>query len=181
MIDVALRIASQFAPGLVRRLAGDRAGDVAESILSLGGLVTGETDPEAIAARLEADANAAHEFRMQAAQIDLELARMDHANTADARARDTAMIEAGRNNTRADVLAYASLAGLFALIVLVVWSQPQDPWVQGMVGAVVGFLTKAALDVFNFEFGSSRGSKAKEATLDRIAGGSNAARNREQS
>lgn len=171
MIDVALRIASQFAPGLVRRLAGEKAGDVAESILSIGGLVTGKTDPEEIAAALEADTAKAHEFRMQAAQIDLELARIDHTNTADARARDTAMIKAGRINRRADVLAYASLAGLFGLIVLIVVVKPSDPWVQGMVGAVVGFLTKAALDVFNFEFGSSRGSKNKEAQLDRLTGG----------
>lgn len=173
MIDVALRIASQFAPGLVRRLAGDKAGDVAESILSIGGLVTGEQDPEAIAAALEADAAKAHEFRMQAAQIDLELAHMDHRNTADARARDVAMIEAGRNNTRADVLAYGALAGVMALILVVIFVKPADAWVQGMVGTIVGFLTKAALDVYNFEFGSSRGSKNKEAQLDRLTGGGN--------
>ena len=174
MIDVALRIASQFAPGLIGRLAGDKAENVARSVLSLGGLITGvdhTANPEAVAAALEADAEKAHQFRMQAAQIELELARLDHQNTADARVRDAKRAELGLGNTRADVLAYGAMIGLVAILALILLVTPGDDFVTGVISTVVGVLASALRDVFNFEFGSSRGSKNKESQLDRLING----------
>lgn len=168
MIDIALRIARQFAPGLVRRLAGDRAASVAETVLNMGGLLTGETDPEQIAARLEADTQLQHEFRMQALQIEAELAALDHKNTADARARDVAIRAAGGDNLRADVLAYGILASWVALLVMVLFFRVPDPWTQSVFDMSFGALTMRLADVVNFEFGSSRGSKNKEAQINRL-------------
>ena len=50
MIDIALSLASRFAPNLVRRLAGEKAGDVAERLLSLGRTITGVQSPDEIEA-----------------------------------------------------------------------------------------------------------------------------------
>ena len=164
MIDVALRIASQFAPGLIGRLAGDKAEGVARTVLSLGGLITGvdhTADPEAVAAALEADAAKAHQFRMHAAQIELELARP----------RDEKRAELGLGNTRADVLAYGAMIGLVAILALILFVAPGDDFVKGVIATVVGVLASALRDVFNFEFGSSRGSKNKESQLDRLING----------
>lgn len=160
MIDIALRIASQFAPGLVRRLAGDRAGDVAERILSLGGVITGATDPAEIERRLAEDAAKAHEFRMQAAELEVELEQAYLADRQDARDMRLKLAELGRTDWMMYAVGGVVIAG-FVATVLAAFFADLTPEQRYMVFSLAGLLGGMAGQVVSYFFGSSRGSAEK--------------------
>lgn len=167
-VTIATTLAARFAPGLVRRFVGDGAADAVEGFMGIAQRVTGHTDPAEIEAALARDAGMLHDFRMEAARLDnaLEIAML--ADVQDARARDNERARLGIGNTRADVLAYASL-GLFAALVLaLIFLNIENEWARTVLGTVVGFFTKVIADVFAFEFGSSRGSKDKSDAIARL-------------
>ena len=163
--SLVLDIAARFAPGLVRRLAGDTAGDIAERLLSIGRAVTGASSPEEIRARLDADAEAAAEFQRQAAALDAELERAYLADRQDARSRDLELAKLGRRNVRGDVLAFAAILGLIATIALAFFAPVPDGPARDLVLLLGGALVVMVKDVYQFEFGSSRGSKDKDEAL----------------
>lgn len=175
-VKTAVRLAGRFAPGLVRRIAGDRAGDVAEHVVDLARRVTGQNDPAAIQAELEANAEAAAEFMRQAAEYEHELELAYLADVADARDRDIELARLGRDNRRADVLAWAAIAGLIAVLVLLFFRDVPDGPARDVILLLGGALIAIVKDVYAFEFGSSRGSKNKDALLSaarpRLPGGS---------
>lgn len=171
MIETALKLASRFAPNLIERLAGPRAGEVAESVLSLGGLLTGTQDPDEMIAALEEDRDLAHEFRMKTAELQVELANIDAREKDSARARDIALRQAGDKNIRASVLAYSAI-GLFAIVTLLLFFvRIEDGTQRDLLLMIFGALLILVKEVYGFEFGSSIGSKNKEAQIDRLTGG----------
>lgn len=172
MIDVALRIASQFAPGLVRRLAGDRAGDVAQQILSLGGAITGATDPEEIERRLLADTEKAHEFRMQAASLEVELEKAYLADVGDARDMRLKLAQMGKT----DWMMYGVGGVVIIGFVVTVWSAffaELSPEQRYLVFSLAGLLGGMSQQVVSYFFGSSRGSAEKTRLM---SGGGNGPR-----
>lgn len=173
-VDMAFNIARRFAPGLVRKIAGDKAGNVAQRIMDIGAEITGASDPEEIQRRLEQDAAKQAEFQMQAAQFEHDLDMAFLADRSDARSRDVSMTRAGKDNIRADVLAYGVMIGWLTLLALVVFFTPADDWAKGVLAGGFGALSMRLADVFQFEFGSSRGSKEKEALLGANRSGSSA-------
>ena len=173
MIDVALRIASQFAPGLVRRLAGDRAGDVAQQILSLGGTITGATDPEEIERRLQADTTKAHEFRMQAASLEVELEKAYLEDRADARAREARMAELGRNDWLMYAVGGIVVAGFISVVLSIMFMPDLNANQLDMLQWLGGGLQAAFMAVVGYFYGSSRGSAEKTRLM---SGGGNGPR-----
>ncbi len=161
METIAMRLAAQFAPGLVRRLVGDRAGDVAQRILSLGGAITGTTDPEEIERRLEADAEKQHEFRMQAAALEVELEKAYLEDRENARSRELRMAELGRN----DWLMYG-VGGIvvlgFVCVIMAIMFMPDLSTAQlDLLQWLGGTLSAAFMAVVGYFYGSSRGSAEK--------------------
>lgn len=161
MIPVALRIASQFAPGLVRRLAGDRAGDVAESILSLGGVITGATDPEEIARRLEEDTAKAHEFRMKAAELDVELEKAYLEDRQDARDMRLKLAELGKTDWMMYIVGLIVVAGLVSVVLAIFFTPNLTDSQVNLLNVLGGGLLAGFMSVVSYFFGSSRGSAEK--------------------
>ena len=163
-ISIALGLA-QYAPSIVRWLGGDKAGDVAQQVVSTAESVTGKTGSAALdSIKADAAQQLAFQQAMAAQAEDLEKAYL--ADRASARTRDVALAQAGRRNFRADILAYAAIGGLISLIwVLLVHSIPEGP-TRDILLILSGALVAIIKDVYGFEFGSSRGSQDKS---DQIA------------
>lgn len=160
MIEIARRIAAQFAPGLVRRLAGERAGEVAEQILTLGGVLTGATDPEEIERRLQADIQKAHEFRMRAAELEVQLETAYLEDRADARDMRLKLAELGRTDWMMYAVGGVVIAG-FVATVLAAFFADLTAEQRYMVFSLAGLLGGMAGQVVSYFFGSSRGSAEK--------------------
>jgi hypothetical protein len=141
-------------------LAGDRAGDVAQQILSLGGAITGASDPDEIERRLQADTEKAHEFRMQAASLEVELEKAYLADVGDARDMRLKLAEMGKT----DWMMYGVGGVVIIGFVVTVWSAffaELSPEQRYLVFSLAGLLGGMSQQVVSYFFGSSRGSAEK--------------------
>lgn len=101
---------------------------------------------------------------MEVAHINagLEHRRIDTSDIQSARARDIQIKQAGYHNFRADVMLLAAFASLVTVICLINANEEIKPEVLAIFNMSVGALLKMLSDGFQFEFGSSRGSKEKD-------------------
>jgi hypothetical protein len=168
LIPLALGIASEFAPSLIRRLAGDDAGDVAAQVVGAVKAATGKDDASEALEMVRADPALAANLRTRLAEIELETEKAYLADRQNARARDVAMVRAGRHNWRADIMLAMAFGSLVAVIWMT-WSGRLDmpDGVFAFLNMAAGALLKMIGDAFAFEFGSSRGSKEKDEMLRR--------------
>lgn len=166
-LSIGLALAN-LAPTLLRFFgAGEGSVAVAEKAIDIAKAVTGQPDGDAALAALQADPKLAHEFRMAVLRADGELERMYLADRQDARRRDVEVRKlTGGANTRADVMIVGAVLGLIACLATLVFFREEIPGeVVGIVSTVAGIFGACLRDAFQFEFGSSRGSRDKDGLL----------------
>lgn len=165
MIGIALQIASQFAPGLVRRLVGDQAGDVAQQIIGLGRTITGVQDPEQIEAALAQSAEYAHEFRTQAASLEVQLEEAYLADRADARDMRLELARMGKTDWMMYAVGGVVVCGFVATVLTAFLVSDLTPEQRNLVFSLAGLLGAMSSQVVSYFFGSSRGSSQKTAMM----------------
>jgi hypothetical protein len=167
-ITIAMGLA-QFAPGIIKWITGsDKAADAASTIVGIAETVTGKQGPDALDA-IKADPSLVIQFRTAVMANETDLDKAYLADRADARKRDAAFIQAGTRNYRADgmfVLAVAMISGL----VWLVWKDPSiNEYMKGIFTLVLGRFLGYLDNIYNFEFGSTRASKAKDVTIENLS------------
>ena len=164
-VSIAMGLAS-VAPQIVRWLSGsDKAEQVAERVVDLAREVTGRSDPVDALAAVKADPAVALQFRTAVMEHEREFDAMYLADRQSARNRDVEYVRAGRNNWRADILALLAVAGLVTCVWFVARDSSLPERAVNAIMFVAGVLAAAVRDVYSFEFGSSRGSREKDAML----------------
>jgi hypothetical protein len=171
ILSVAMGLA-QYAPQIMRWLgAGQESTAVAERVVQVAQAVTGTGDPSAALERMRADAAAQAEFTLRVQAMSDELERDYLADRQDARRRDVAIVQAGKHNVRADLMVVGAVVGLLACLGTLVFFKEKVPGeVVGIVSTVAGLFGACLRDAFAFEFGSSRGSREKDAVIAARAG-----------
>lgn len=167
-ITTAMALA-QFAPQIVKWLTGsDKAAEAAGQVVDIAEAVTGKRGPDAVGA-METDPALVLQFRTALLQVEADLDKAYLADRADARARDVALAQAGRNNRRADVMVVGAVVGLLACLFVLVFFRGQIPGeVVGIVSTIAGMFGACLRDAFQYEFGSSRGSADKSALIEKL-------------
>jgi len=162
LLGLAASAAAEFAPDLIRYFAGDSAGEAAEKVIGAAKAVTGKDDPEEAVQALRADPAAVLAFQDRCRTIDASLEKAYLKDRQDARKRDLEMKKAGYRNTRADLMIFIA----FCAFCFIVWQINQGsgvpPEVLAIYNMAIGAILKMIGDAFQFEFGSSRGSKEKD-------------------
>lgn len=165
--EIALALA-QFAPMLMRYFgAGEKSTAVADRVIDIAKQVTGTpTGPEAVEA-LRQSAALQHEFGLAVLTQDGQLEQAWLADRRDARSRDIEVRKlSGGDNRRADVMVVGAVIGLLAcLLALVVFRKEIPGEAVGIISTVAGIFGACLRDAFQFEFGSSRGSREKDGLL----------------
>ena len=163
--SVALGLA-QFAPSIMRFFgAGEKPAAVAEKIGEIAKTVTGTNSPEEALTAMRQNAEKAQQFSLAVLAADTELETAYLADRTDARKRDIEVrkLDGGRN-VRADVMVLLDVLGIIACLVVISLYREDIPGeVIGMLGTIVGIFGAGLRDAHQFEFGSSRGSKTKDA------------------
>lgn len=163
-ISVALGLA-QFAPSIMRFFgAGEKSTAVAEKVVGIAKGITGAATPEEALERMRADAKLANEFMLATLAADAELEKAALQDRQNARARDVEIRRISGYNWRADILIIGCVAAL-CYIVNKIAAETVKTEVLAIFNMALGALLKMLGDVFSFEFGSSRGSKEKDALL----------------
>jgi len=166
LIPIALSLAAEFAPSMIRLFAGDRAADVAGQVIDTARRVTGTSSESEAAEALRANPEMLWRFRQDMAAIELETERAYLADRQDARRRDVALAQAGRRNWRADIMVLSAAGGLIACILAIMnFRNQMPPEAVGLISTVAGIFGACLKDAFSFEFGSSRSSKDKDQIL----------------
>lgn len=172
-ISLAWKLA-QFVPDIARWITGsDKAGDAAAKVIEVAEVVTGQKGEAAVTA-LQADPMLVMQFRQAVMNQEIEFDRMYLADRQSARLRDVELAKAGRvGNKRADIMvalaAGGTVLGLVALMILgYMKAKHPEALNEGVFTALLVQLTTITSifglcmrDAFQFEFGSSRGSKDK--------------------
>lgn len=168
-VSIALALA-QFAPSLIKFFTGsDKAADVAGKVIDIAKTVTGAPDGGAALEVLKADPNKVLEFQQAALAQDADLTRAFLADVQNARMRDVELHKAGFGNRRADVMVALDVLGLIAcLLVLVLYREKLPGEVVGLLSAISGIFGACLRDAHQFEFGSSRSSQVKDATISKL-------------
>lgn len=170
-ISIALALA-QFAPTLLRFFgAGEKPVAVAEQVIGIAQTVTGATSPQDALDRLRQDAQLAQQFQLAVLAADTELEKAALADRASARERDIEIRKlTGGHNQRADLMVAAAAIGLIACLGALIFFRKEIPGeAVGIISTVAGIFGACLRDAYQFEFGSSRGSKEKDAIIGDIA------------
>lgn len=168
-ITIALAIAGQFAPSIVKYFTNsETAGAVAGQVIDIAKTVTGKGTPEAAVAAMQADPALAIQFKMAVMENDSALEKAYLVDRQDARARDVAIVQAGRYNWRGDVLAVLAVGGLVLCVYFIARDAGLPERAVNAIMFVAGVLASAVRDVYGFEFGSSRSSQTKDATINNL-------------
>ncbi|HJW23791.1 MAG TPA: hypothetical protein VJ576_02745 [Rhodocyclaceae bacterium] len=167
VVTTALALA-QFAPSILRFFGvGEKPVAVAEKVVDIAKAVTGQaTGPEALEA-MRQSAGMAHEFQMAVLKADTDLEQAYLADRGDARARDIEVRKlTGGSNLRADVMVAAAAVGLVCCLAVLVFFRKEIPGeAVGIISTIAGIFGACLRDAFQFEFGSSRGSRDKDALI----------------
>ncbi len=132
-----------------------------ESITKL--IQQGSVTPEQMAELQKMEA----EYKEHEAERGFKYKELEYKDVDSARNRDVELAKAGRGNYRADIMAYGALIAFglsgYALIKMEI---PQAN--RELIVYLLGALTVIVKDLYGFEFGSSRGSHAKDDTITRL-------------
>lgn len=160
---------AEFAPNLIRWLSGHKAQPIAEEVVHLAQNITGAASGTEALAQLKANAQLAAQFQQEMIhkETEWEIALLEDRQMA--RERDLEMWRAGHANRRADLMVLSAAVGLLmCLLSLAFYSDVLPGEAVGIISTVAGIFGGCLKDAFAFEFGSSRGSKAKDSTVAAI-------------
>ena len=160
---------SEFAPMIGRWIQGEEGAKTAQKVVSIAHTVTGETEDHKILQALKADPQILIQFQQGILKMAQELELGEYKDREDARLRDIAFINAGRNNLRADIMVISAALGLiFCLLTITMYRHTLPGEAVGIISTVAGIFGSCLKDAYAFEFGSSRGSKLKDSRLSAL-------------
>lgn len=153
---------ARFAPQVVKWITGsDKAEAAAGAVVNIAERVTGRGGQDAVDA-IKIDPALMLNFQQAVRANETELDRLYLADVGSARSRDVELAKVGRMNWRADVLAVVAVGGLVGCAWLIAAVPDLNENARYAIMMIAGNLAAAVQSVYNFEFGSSRGSKEKD-------------------
>lgn len=169
-IAAALSLA-EFAPSIIRLIAGDKKADSAQEILNKAKRITGTDDVPSIAQLFRENPQLLIQFQQSMLEIerDREISYLN--DRKDARERDAQFIKSGHRNYRGDIMVMAAACGLISCLATLTYFANNLPGeTVGILSTIAGIFGSCLKDAYAFEFGSSRGSKEKDSTVAVLLG-----------
>lgn len=165
LIAAGISLVTEFAPAIIRHFAGDKAGEVAESVATVANKLTGkdiliEQGLKETKEALRKNPELLVQFEKDMAQIDFATEQAYLEDRQNARARDVALRQVGDKNWRANIMLLAAFLAVTAIALTLAIYKP-DGIIVGFMTTIGGMFARNIGTAFDFEFGSSRGSKEK--------------------
>lgn len=110
-------------------------------------------------------------LRIEESRLDIETFKEEVKDRDSARDRDAQFIKRGARNHRADLMFVLAVA-MISILVWIVWKDPNiNEYVKGIFTLVLGRFLGYLDNIYNFEFGTTRGSQNKDETIKQLSGG----------
>jgi lysozyme family protein len=173
-------IAAGVVPDIIKLIAGDKTGQLADQVGKAVADAVGTTDAGEAQTTLAASPTAQATLRQKLAELALEAAKTQNADAgqrAQEALNDTQSARSGlqalatTNSTiawTAPTISYLVIGGFFAFLFVLVWlywgkpADNQNNFIVQIINIAVGALTAAFATVVNFWLGSSAGSRKKD-------------------
>jgi hypothetical protein len=173
-------IAAGLVPDIIKLIAGDKTGQLADQFGKAVADTVGTTNPGEAQTKLAANPAAEAALRQKLAELALEATKsqnVDAGQRAQEALNDTQSARNGlqalatTNSTiawTAPTISYLVIGGFFAFLFVLVWlywGKPvdnQNNFIVQIINIAVGALTAAFATVVNFWLGSSAGSRKKD-------------------
>lgn len=152
-----------FFPAIMRWIAGSEGEKIATHIVEAARTITGKEDVSTMSRLLSENPGMVIEFQKTLLKLarDHRIEEVNDRNSA--RSRDVALIQAGRQNLRADIMVVSAATGLIlCLVSLGIYKGSLPGEAVGIISTIAGIFGACLKDAYAFEFGSSRGSKEKD-------------------
>jgi hypothetical protein len=173
-------IAMGLAPDIIKLIAGDKTGQLADQVGKVVADTVGTTNAGEAQTKLAANPAAEAALRQKLAELAIEATKAQNAdagqraqealnNTQSARGALQAL--ATTNSTiawTAPTISYLVIGGFFIFLFVLVWlywgkpADNQNNFIVQIINIAVGALTAAFATVVNFWLGSSAGSRKKD-------------------
>jgi Glycosyl hydrolase 108 len=173
-------IAMGLAPDIIKLIAGDKTGQLADQVGKAVADAVGTTDAGEAQTKLAATPAAQVALRQKLAELAVEAAKTQNADadrqrydtvSNTERARSALQALATTNTTiarTAPTISYLVIGGFFIFLFVLVWlywgkpADNQNNFIVQIINIAVGALTAAFATVVNFWLGSSAGSRKKD-------------------
>lgn len=170
LIPIALSLAGEFAPAIIKYFTNsDTAAAVAGQVVDIAKTVTGTDTPDAAMAALRADPTLALQFQTAVMLNDADLDKAYLADRQSARKLNEAFLAAGMRNYRSDIMFFLAVM-VILLLVLIIWRDPEiNEYVKGIFTLVLGRFLGYLDNIYNYEYGTTRINKSKDATIQNLS------------
>jgi CDP-diglyceride synthetase len=160
MMDTLVGLLKNVAPMAATALTGPAGGAVVSMIAKQFGV---EDSVEAVTKHLQANPDDAIKLR----ELDLKELELHNADRDSARKREMEVVKSDAHFITKNItslLAIGTVAGAMIMTALVFFVDFPDSQ-ENIIIFVLGFLSSAATQVLSYYFGSSAGSKDKDAKI----------------
>ncbi len=160
---------AQFSPKIAKWLSGTKIETISNKIAEIAKEVTNSSSEKDAIEKIKTDKNMYLLFEKALINSEREIELAVIKDKQDARSRDIAIINSGKRNRRADIMVVSAAMGLISCLVSICFYQKELPGeAVGIISTIAGIFGACLKDAYNFEFGSSRGSKEKDQTVANI-------------
>jgi hypothetical protein len=168
LVQTAVALA-ELVPAIARWFGKENvqtSGRIAAQVVDIAKKVTDKKEIVSALHLLETHPDLLLQFHKDIQQLDLEVGSAYLTDLKDARHRDSEFIKAASHNIRADIMVIAAVIGLVGCLSFLVYFHKSLPGEAiGIISTIAGIFGACLKDAYAFEFGSSRGSKEKDAAL----------------
>lgn len=165
-------IAASFVPEIVKVIAGDRAGQVAEAVGTAATTIFGTENPAQVNAQAKLDPEKAQAFKLELLRITAEQERAiredetrrllaELADTQGARQHTVDLVKEGSAIAWGPVMVSLMATGVFALFVWLLFTNTLPETMAARVDLLTGAAIVGYQTVLGYWLGSSAGSAAK--------------------
>ncbi|MDR3030960.1 MAG: hypothetical protein LBU35_01075 [Holosporales bacterium] len=160
---------AQFVPAVSKLIGGSKIDAISKKIIDIAKAVTNAQNETDAVEKLKADKQLMTIFQKALIDSEREIELALIKDKENARTRDIAIINSGKRNKRADIMVIAAAVGLIVCLLCLIFYQNDLPGeAVGIISTIAGIFGSCLKDAYNFEFGSSRGSKEKDFTVASI-------------
>lgn len=159
---------AQFAPVLAQYFGKGEA--VAGAVANIATKISGAKDPTQALELIQASADLQMKFKQEVMINETHLTEMYLADIENARTRDVELAKAGQTNQRANWLAGLAILLVVLCLADAVWDSTINEYAKGVITLILGRALGWVEQIFSFEFGTTRSSKIKDETINKLSG-----------
>ena len=111
------------------------------------------------------------ELSIEKARQELETFKEESKDRDSARVRDVEFVKRGTTNARANLMFFLAVCAVAGLVWIVWTDQGINEYVKGIFTLVLGRFLGYLDNIYSFEFGTTRGSREKDDTINKMAKG----------